>query len=141
MIYNDTIQCNCHPACRERQYEITRSSSHLNYDFWKIIQGAKSRKLNDLNKFSCSFGFDDLFAGLHIYFLSNNYQKIEEAPQYNWETLMANIGGNLGLFMGISFITVVECAEFFWEIILHFLKTKEQKKTKPVNIKSTSGWT
>ncbi|GFV38926.1 degenerin-like protein unc-105, partial [Trichonephila clavipes] len=32
-----------------------------------------------------------------------------------WETLVANIGGNLGFFMGLTLVTFLEITEFIWD--------------------------
>ncbi|XP_022255435.1 degenerin-like protein asic-1 [Limulus polyphemus] len=95
---------------------------------------------NNGDLYTCSDEFNSNFAGLHVYIPNRSYRETIEVEQYSWETLMANIGGNLGLFMGISLITIVDCVEFLWEMILYFSKTKNQQKTKPIHLKSSSGW-
>ena len=42
-------------------------------------------------------------------------------------TLISNIGGILGLFLGISFLTAVEIVEFFLEIVFIIFRKKEIK--------------
>ena len=50
------------------------------------------------------------------------------------DTLMANIGGTLGLFMGISFVTAFEFLEFIVDmIVLALYKAKQKGKTTPAN--------
>ena len=47
---------------------------------------------------------------------------------------MANIGGTLGLFMGISFVTAFEFLEFIVDmIVLALYKAKQKGKTTPAN--------
>ena len=47
---------------------------------------------------------------------------------------MANIGGTLALFMGISFVTAFEFLEFIVDmIVLALYKAKQKVKTTPVN--------
>lgn len=49
---------------------------------------------------------------------------------------MANIGGALGLFIGMSFVTVFEFVEFIVDlIVLAIYKAKYQTKTDPVSTK------
>ena len=50
------------------------------------------------------------------------------------DTLMANIRGTLGLFMGISFVTAFEFLEFIVDmIVLALYKAKQKGKTTPAN--------
>ncbi|CAG5082054.1 Oidioi.mRNA.OKI2018_I69.PAR.g10024.t1.cds [Oikopleura dioica] len=74
---------------------------------------AKIRNSTDLqsavedNLLRLSFTFDELNAKL-----------IEESPKYDIWTLFANIGGTLGLYVGISFITLFEFLEVLADICL-----------------------
>ena len=50
---------------------------------------------------------------------------------------MANIGGALGLFIEMSFVTVFEFVEFLVDLImLAFYKAKHRSKTKPADSKA-----
>ncbi|GIY29735.1 hypothetical protein CDAR_170721 [Caerostris darwini] len=41
-----------------------------------------------------------------------------------WESLIANIGGNMGLFLGLSLVTIVEVLEFMMEMITRLISPK-----------------
>lgn len=45
-----------------------------------------------------------------------------------WETLIANIGGNLGFFMGLTLVTFLEIFEFFWDVMCAMCKPAEDNK-------------
>ena len=62
---------------------------------------------------------------LNIYYDSLSYTTITETAKTEWIDLISNIGGTLGLFIGISFLTF---GEIFEIIILHFLSLIEKKK-------------
>nr|XP_058971897.1 acid-sensing ion channel 1C-like [Pocillopora verrucosa] len=51
---------------------------------------------------------------LRVYFQELNYQVIEEIPAYNYESLLGEIGGQVGLCVGASLLTVLE----FFDVII-----------------------
>lgn len=46
---------------------------------------------------------------------------ITQIPKMNVFSLISNIGGSLGLFIGISFLSFVELLEFFFDLVFIFL--------------------
>ncbi|CBY37285.1 unnamed protein product [Oikopleura dioica] len=73
----------------------------------KIRDSADIKSSVKNNLLRLSFTFDELNAKL-----------IEESPKYDIWTLFANIGGTLGLYVGISFITLFEFLEVLADICL-----------------------
>lgn len=51
---------------------------------------------------------------LRVYFQELNYQVIKEIPAYNYESLLGEIGGQVGLCVGASLLTVLE----FFDLII-----------------------
>ncbi len=43
------------------------------------------------------------FVRINVFYESLSYSVSEESPQWDGFSLIANIGGNLGLFLGVSF--------------------------------------
>nr|XP_006818286.1 PREDICTED: uncharacterized protein LOC102801560 [Saccoglossus kowalevskii] len=60
-------------------------------------------------------------ASLEIYFDELNYELIEEQEAYPIENLCSDIGGTLGLYIGISAITVFEFMEFIGDVFVLLL--------------------
>ena len=54
--------------------------------------------------------------------LDLNYIEISQTPKMNGYSLLNEIGGAMGLFVGITFLSLFEFLEFFFEIVLVFLK-------------------
>jgi hypothetical protein len=52
-----------------------------------------------------------------VYFDSLDYTLIDQIPKMNKLDLISNIGGNLGLFIGVSFLSFAEIIELFIEIL------------------------
>ena len=63
---------------------------------------------------------------LFVYYDSLSYVHIEEAPQIDLVSLIANIGGNLGLFLGMSLFSLCEMMTTLLEIYFY-------KKSIPLN--------
>ena len=56
------------------------------------------------------------FVSLNIFYDSLSYTQVTETPQMDLIGLMANIGGNLGLFLGVSVFSLCEMVEVLIEI-------------------------
>ncbi|GBL92013.1 hypothetical protein AVEN_102571-1 [Araneus ventricosus] len=65
--------------------------------------------------------------GLKVYYRTLSLENITERPAYSWETLVANIGDNLGFFMGLTVITFVELAELLYDLIIVLIKRHSTK--------------
>ncbi|CDW56919.1 degenerin unc 8 [Trichuris trichiura] len=64
---------------------------------------------------------------LEIYFEQLNYEVLKEMQAYQWVNLMADFGGQLGLWMGISVITIIEVLVLAYEFLkLCCAKRKEK---------------
>ncbi|GFW91965.1 hypothetical protein TNCV_2152451 [Trichonephila clavipes] len=50
-----------------------------------------------------------------------------------WETLVANIGGNLGFFMGLTLVTFVEVIEFVWDVIATIIRKPNDSDRRTSN--------
>ncbi|XP_076370858.1 degenerin unc-8-like [Tachypleus tridentatus] len=128
-IAKEEIECKCYPQCKMDVYEVSRSSTELNYNFYTQV---KAIKTFDEATGTCNAYVDRIRTGLHVYFSNLYYQKIEEIPTYSWETLLSNIGGNMGLLVGMSAITVVECVEFLWDVLRFVLGFPQRTHTTQV---------
>jgi hypothetical protein len=53
-----------------------------------------------------------------FYFRELSSLNITQIPKTDGFTFLNNIGGGLGLFMGIAFPNLIECLQFILEIIL-----------------------
>ena len=59
----------------------------------------------------------DDYVAFGVYFDSLDYTLIDQIPKMNKLDLISNIGGNLGLFIGVSFLSFAEIIELFIEIL------------------------
>ncbi|KAK7491315.1 hypothetical protein BaRGS_00017416, partial [Batillaria attramentaria] len=58
---------------------------------------------------------------VRVYFKQLNYQKVETVPAYNWYRLLSDIGGQLGLWVGFSVLTMVEILQLLLDLGRHLL--------------------
>jgi hypothetical protein len=78
-----------------------------------------------INAFTSNFGEYDLsyedvkerLLILNVYYSKLSYIKISESPKTSINDLLSNLGGTLGLYVGISFLSFIEIVEIVMEII------------------------
>ena len=110
----DTVKCAseyCPLECEFFEYDLTISS---------II----SPTLNDYNSLNTSKPYEEWrtqFANIIIYFPQLEYTLIEETPAMTFSSLIANIGGSMGLIVSVSFFTLLEIMELFGLLLQAFL--------------------
>ena len=98
----------------ELYYDYIKSNSNLSSDFvYKnlTIDTAK-----------------DSFAFVYFFYNSNSYTLTTELPSMDLVGLLANIGGTLGLFLGISLIHICELFDVLINIL--FIKMNQRKCVK-----------
>ena len=110
--------CNrqCPKECNDVTYAYTNS-------FSDYPSRTCAKKL--LRDSSISVDFDlakedlhDKVLKLNIHFNDLKYQSIVESPEVNTLTLLANIGGTLGLFLGFSVLSIFEILEMLVTLTL-----------------------
>lgn len=70
--------------------------------------------------------------GVEISFANIGFTHINEHPSVTIYSLIADIGGTLGLFIGISLISFIEVIEIIIKILSILTKNRMAKKTKYV---------
>ena len=73
------------------------------------------------------------FVSLSIFYDSLAYTQLTEMPQMDLIGLMANIGGNLGLFLGVSVFSLCEIVEVLIEIFYIRNETNKVQQNKNLN--------
>jgi hypothetical protein len=73
-----------------------------------------------------------------IFFSEMKVTSISESPKYQIQDLVANFGGNLGLFLGASFLSVAEFFELliviFWIVIYRMIQPKVKNINESVEV-------
>ncbi|KAK3104577.1 hypothetical protein FSP39_005295 [Pinctada imbricata] len=136
--------CHCSP-CKENTYDITLSASdwpkygHV----FKLLEGLQEYLNENLrieydklrDEMSDTQNFEKInsyirkakldLARLNVYFKELNVVSTMQIPSYQFANLMADIGGSLGLWIGISALSMMELLELLTLIMCAFRKKKK----------------
>lgn len=116
---------SCPQRCSHLSYRTSISSSSWSSNYVNQIQKLMRRD-KDSNFASMGRNKDmlrDNFLRINIYFEELNMEKITYSEYYLIENLMSDIGGQLGLWIGVSVITIAEMLKLLLDI-LHALCRK-----------------
>jgi non-ribosomal peptide synthetase component F len=62
-------------------------------------------------------------ARVRIYFEELNYQKVEQVPTWTIDSILGAVGGLMGLYVGISSITLAEIIVFLFSLLKQCCKS------------------
>jgi hypothetical protein len=119
-------KCGCYPPCNDIVYDVGYSLSYLpeptgeHNDFYSKINDflqndlpePKRQLYQKLNTTS-----NRLISRLNVFIADSNIIKTTESPDYELIRLVSDIGGQLGLWIGISIITLVEVVQLAGDIL------------------------
>ena len=130
-LQNDYIQNVCLPKCPLECYSTKFTHSTSIFDvhgdlYVNKIQINSNLALNFVTEQINVETVAKSFVRLNVFYDSLSYSITEEAPQWDAFSLIANIGGNLGLFLGVSFFSLCEILTTLIEF--YFLRKMEQNK-------------
>ena len=81
-------------------------------------------------------------AEVMIYYETHDYTLIQQVPQISPTNLFGDIGGILGLLIGVSILSIAEIMEFMIELIFAYIKhiylkilDKKKGKRRKVQVK------
>ena len=116
---NEECLALCPLECESINYDLlissTASLSKQGYDSIEKL----------IDRFTSGFSqnkltYDEVrqrFIVLNVYYADLSYVRISETPKTSFFDLLSNLGGTLGLYIGISFLSLVELVEIFLETI------------------------
>lgn len=113
---------NCPEECETVNYFHKISQSNFPSPFYKKVLIEFDKAQNESKR---GFDFSDIdkyLLSVNIYFDEIVTTTIEENPNKTIEQLVAEIGGFLGLCLGISFLTLIEILDIIIKIISIFLE-------------------
>ena len=65
-------------------------------------------------------------ASVRVFYESLAYTTYEESPQWTLVSLLASLGGNWGLYLGVSLFSLCEIGTTFFELYFFLMKKKQQ---------------
>ncbi|KAM9305487.1 epithelial sodium channel subunit gamma [Gastrophryne carolinensis] len=140
-------QDTCRDSCSFKEWEFTRSVASwpsIESEDWtlRVLSWELGSKLEkNLSKYD--------LANLDLFYQDLNLKTIDESPSTNIPNLLANFGGQLGLWMSCSMVCVLEIVEIFlidsfwvvlrqkWHKVIRWWKNRkepqgEQSHSQPV---------
>ena len=129
---NDYCMKHCPLECQISEYKTSLSSIKLFGDYYSnhILKNANLSSDFSINALDPQQASDSVVQ-IYVFYESLSYTMSSETPQINWYTLISNIGGTLGLFMGVSLFSLCEIVECCIEI--YFIKKKCRVNTAASN--------
>ena len=124
ILSTDFMKENCFPLCPlecyTNQYKTSQSNSQFSPETYMDL--IRKRK-NYLSKYDNETLSDESIkrgiVKLNIYYDSLSYTQITESAKMNKVSLLASIGGFMGMFLGMSLMTFVEILDILVRLILH----------------------
>uniref|UniRef100_A0A914MR23 Uncharacterized protein n=1 Tax=Meloidogyne incognita TaxID=6306 RepID=A0A914MR23_MELIC len=118
-----THDCHCVQPCTENTFETAYSAASWPAQNFNIGQDDCALVLgNNFTMASCTEYYRKNTAYIEIYYEQLNYEKLKETPGYTAINLFSDLGGNIGLWIGFSLITVLEIVELVFECFAYGCK-------------------
>lgn len=99
-----------HSSSAYKNMECLDDCNTIKYYFKRLESEVSQSHLQNYNS---TPGMLKLEADVSIYFGSDEYVVKKRYPSYGFVIMMSNIGGFLGLFLGVSLLSIVETLYFF----------------------------
>lgn len=127
---------NCPHECVKYEYGIEISQSeYLTEWYWNAtltvarryanISRLSRKKISQINNLEEA---KKSLLAINFFYIDLNLRKISDIPVWDTTAFLSSIGGNLGLFVGISLLSGVEIIDFAIRLILVLIKHLESNK-------------
>jgi acid-sensing ion channel, other len=129
-------ECNCLPSCTSITYEAEISQADFDANELLKAFGMDLSQLATVNlqtqastRITKECGNNLQMARLIIFFKDEQFMAIRRSRMYGSNEFLADCGGLLGLFMGVSFMSILEII-YFATVRLYFNLKKMQRHRK-----------
>ena len=117
----DFIEKNCLPLCplecNLTEYKTSSSSKRLLGDlYYEYIRRNKNLTSDFVTRPLNKDTVAESISVVNIFYDSLSYHLSTETPKLDIIGLLASIGGNLGLFMGVSLLSICELVEILFQV-------------------------
>jgi hypothetical protein len=110
---------SCPLECNRTRFKAFLSSYDVIGDFFYDYIQSNANLLSDYVKANLTIATaKDSFTFTLVYYESMSYTLVTETPTMDLVALLANIGGTLGLFLGVSLLHVCEVIDVIIQIFL-----------------------
>ncbi|XP_031573257.1 acid-sensing ion channel 4-like [Actinia tenebrosa] len=127
----------CPPPCNTVKYDIKTSS--LIYPSRDVLENAPDNiksmyKSSNGTNISFHDWYRSRFAFVNIFFHSADTEVMREVPAYDFVDFAAGFGGNMGLFLGCSVLTLLEFIDILVVITFEWYR-KKQRNVQTFSVK------
>jgi len=119
----------CPLECNTTEYKFTTTSIDLSGDVYLDVINERPNLFADFASPTNTEKARKSFVYLYLSYDSLSYISSQERPNLDIVSLLANVGGNLGLFLGVSVLSLCELIDFFIEIIC-VAKIRRKEKSR-----------
>ncbi|XP_053679171.1 pickpocket protein 28-like [Anopheles nili] len=118
-------ECNCLPACTYLQYNAEISQASFE---WR-------RLISTVHLLERELEHSDLTT-LSVYYREAQFISIKRSQLFGLNDFIANCGGILGLFMGVSLLSIVEILYYFTikPLVEHFLRWRRRRNASKTTL-------
>ncbi|XP_078610802.1 epithelial sodium channel subunit gamma-like [Branchiostoma floridae x Branchiostoma japonicum] len=140
-IATGVLPCTCPASCSDKVYGKAiglaewPADSYLSHVLNKLM--TKRGRRPGAGILGNTDSFKRNLLKLNIYYEALNYEQISESPGYEEESLLGDLGGQLGLWVGMSLLSAMEVVEIFadlFAIIFKKFSFKEMKSSKKIDV-------
>ncbi|XP_067647186.1 pickpocket protein 28 [Eurosta solidaginis] len=124
-------ECDCLPSCTSIAYEAEISQSDFDY---KLVANTFKEEDED----TTSFMANNKMSRVSIFFKESQFLTSRRSELYGTTDFLANCGGLLGLFMGVSILSIVEIAYFCSVRLCTNLRMRHAKRKELENGSETT---
>ncbi|CAH1240963.1 ASIC1 [Branchiostoma lanceolatum] len=109
LVKSDNKKCVCDTPCNTTRYNLFMS--HVKFPSEQAVKylARKYAKREDY--------FRKNTLVLNVFFEALNYETIEQQKAYEVASLLGDIGGQMGLFIGASILTILELFDYLYEVL------------------------
>ncbi|XP_077988552.1 epithelial sodium channel subunit alpha-like [Glandiceps talaboti] len=119
-----SMKCDCPHPCHSVSYRTEYSSAlwptDNTVDYLNAMLSKRNYRLHEMVEMATATGEDLVrhnMVKLRIYYQDLNYQIVTHSADYRVADLMSDIGGQLGLWIGLSILTLAELIEFVYAVL------------------------
>ncbi|XP_078539625.1 acid-sensing ion channel 4 [Lissotriton helveticus] len=123
MVEDTTDRCSCPTPCN-----MTRYGKEIS--MVRIPNKGSARYLAKKYQKNETY-IRDNFLVLDIFFEALNFETIEQKKAYDLAGLLGDIGGQMGLFIGASILTILEILDYIYEVMKVRVNRIFRSKTPP----------
>uniref|UniRef100_A0A0K0DVS6 Uncharacterized protein n=1 Tax=Strongyloides stercoralis TaxID=6248 RepID=A0A0K0DVS6_STRER len=120
--------CKCRHPCQQNVWTTTYSAAKWPSGSFKV--GSCNKSLDD-----CINHYSSHAAMVEIYYEQMSYEKLQESESYLFVNLISDIGGQAGLWLGASVITICEITFFLFRLLTIYCRMPVISVKNETNIK------